>query len=236
MIMRKPILFYALLLLPLSAAWTQGQKAEWGLLFRGGNYTLPREGPLSEYYVSARFTQVPGYSSAGGFYGKLYLTHWLGLSTALMYQFSEFRTEEYLWQDIDTEPFRYDWNNALNFTAQHLYAPLCIHLRKSPSAKMSAHVGYAALYDAQTWSYYKFSGYGLTQNSTIPEVWENSGNARWQGLLIAGMERRLGERYSAGIQVLFNPKQEDSLPNSLLPTGTYPVSMRSLSLTLSHRL
>lgn len=240
--MMKKTLLTALWALSFASLFAQVKPSEYGFSLKGGNYTAGKSGPLQYTYIPVDQLYHPGYYLAAGGYGKYALGRWLALSGELMFSFAEFRVSQTmvfpLFEPIQGFITHYEKRHEIErYIASNVSLPVYLHFGRGLRPKLGGYIGVAPMYNLETTRSFKLEYSGSSEIFTQPYVLEfdrfsGGGNPRLQWLLSAGLECSLGQRYTFGLQILFNPKWLD-------PTeyyGQYQVPMKSLSATLRHCL
>lgn len=240
--MMKKTLLTALWALSLASLFAQTKPSEYGFSLKGGNYTVGKNRPLQYTYVPVDQLYHPGYCLAAGGYGKYTLGRWLALSGELMFSFAEFRVSQTkvlpIFEPVQGFITHYEKLHEIErYVAYHVSLPICLHFGRGLRPKFGGYIGVAPMYNLETTRSFKWEYLGAGDIFTQPEELEfdrfsGSGDPRLQWLLSAGLECSLGQRYTFGLQMLFNPKQQDPMEYY----GQYQVPMKSLSATLRHCL
>ena len=243
--MKKTLLLPLFALLLSTTSFAQGKTVEYGFSLKGGTYTTHKSGPMMYRYVPTDLVYRPGYSAAVGAYGKCRMGRWLALSGELMYGFAEFNTAtvgylntQFPSQGIEPAETRRD---LVRFVAQNLFLPVNLHIGRGLGSRFSGYVGVAPMYNLETTVSYDFENYGTDQAPTQPQDWDyyrepGAKNPRWQWLWSAGLEYRLGQHYTLGLQMLLNVQPLDTSGEFNYAAQRYPIPMKSVSATLRHSL
>ncbi len=245
-VMKKTLLLFLLAFLLATPFFAQEKTAEFGFSLKGGTYTTYKSGEMKYRYVPTDLISRPGYSAAVGIYGKCRLGRWLALSGEMMYGFAEFSTATVSHFEISLpsqgiKPYSETRRDATRFVARNLFLPVNLYIGRGLGARFSGYVGAAPMFNLETTVSYDFDGYGFDQAPTQPKEWDyyrepGVKDPRWQWLLSAGLEYRLGQHYALGLQMLLNVQPIDTSGEFNYAPQRYPVPMKSVSVTLRHSL
>ena len=240
--MKKTLLLALFALFSLIPVFAQEKTIEYGFSLKGGTYTTHKSGAMKYRYVPTDMIYRPGYSAAVGMYGKCRMGRWLALSGELMFGFAEFRAavaSRFPTQGI--EPYIETRRDISRFVAHNLFLPVNLHIGRGLGARVSGYVGAAPMFNLETTVSHDFKDYGTDQAPTQPEDWEyyrepGAKNPRFQWLLSAGLDYRLGQHYALGLQMLLNVQPLETSGEFTYAPQRYPVPMKSVSATLRHSL
>lgn len=241
--MQKTLLLSLFALLLATTSFAQEKKSEFGFSLKGGTYTTYKSGEMKYRYVLTDLISRPGYSAAVGVYGKCRMGRWLALSGELMCGFAEFRTVQEVFFPVSAFgpailPNIETRQELTRYVARNLFLPVNLHIGRGLGSRFSGYVGAAPMFNLETTVSYDFDTFGSDRAPSQPQELAYYGepgakDPRWQWLLSAGLECRLGAHYSVGLQMLFNRQSFDTSGEA---TQQYPVPMKSVSATLRHSL
>lgn len=249
--MVRLLLFVCLTGIP-HITYSQSGKFQFGLLVKGGNFTLPNaKSEVSQYRFADNFSAKfkPGYQYTFGIYGEYRFGPQFSILAELSYRLSYFeRVENQTFQFFDTSGILTGSSRFLqSSTTNTLIAPFKVQFnpKKLPKWHFQAGAGICHNISVKNRSAFLYQSTGFPDAESNAEFGATSwGISDFRMHYTAGILFQISPHTRIGLEYLFERYYTQEADTYFFNTslidfiyyGTYPPNMHSFSVSLQHNL
>ncbi len=197
---------YILSMFLLVATFVAAQRnTEFGLTLKSGNFTLPQKGDWWGGYVTAKDKLHTGWALRLGCFGRLPMGRLFSVSGEMLVNFSQYAHEEEAYSDlILPAPIGNYTFSRLRYSMMSVIIPLKLDFQPAFASRTTFSAGFASSYTFLSYLRSEVTRGTLPPTVTTSRVIYNkqSGekDARWQILFLTGVQMRIAEQVSVGLE------------------------------------